>query len=264
MEQLQEIAAQMRDAVARDLGTALCLGEHKGALQHRLGVEREAFRAPLRSRRVEHLGRGNVLCNLGGVRADISVTRTADRGMRFLTLLHHGAQEAGESRYRPGEDCRAEIDIAEHAIQRIRELAIRRGTEQSLRHLGKMLGRRDRKFFLAFEVMEEGTLGQAGGGADIVHGGPRVTLGANDLHRRIEEASPRVGLCGRCAHVVRIPTGWYHVKRVFLLHKFKDIAQKADRAESTSYLGNEKRRTQHLLIADRVHFCLNFTEHWIL
>jgi hypothetical protein len=206
MEELQEVAAQMREAVARDFGAAFRLCEYKGALQHRLRKEREALRAPLGCRRVERFGSGDVLCDLRGVRADVGVTRVADRGVCVVRLLHHGAEEAGEFGDGPGEDRRAEFDIAEQAIQRIRELAIGRGTEKPLSHLGKMCGCGDRQIFLAIEVMEEGALGQAGCRADVVHRGPRIALRADHLHRRIQEASPGIGLCGRRAHVIPFST----------------------------------------------------------
>ncbi len=38
MEQEFDVAAQVRDGVARDLGTAFRLGEDEGALQHRLRI----------------------------------------------------------------------------------------------------------------------------------------------------------------------------------------------------------------------------------
>jgi hypothetical protein len=34
---------------------------------------------------------------LGSVRANIDVTGTADRGVGVVSLLYHGAEEAGES-----------------------------------------------------------------------------------------------------------------------------------------------------------------------
>src|SRR5262249_53583798 len=111
MEPLQEIAAQMCEAVARDFGAAFRLCEYKGTLQHRLRIERETLRAPLRIGRVERFSRGDVLGDLGDVRPDIGVTRVADRGVRVVRLLHHGAEEAGEFGDRSGEDRRAEIDI---------------------------------------------------------------------------------------------------------------------------------------------------------
>ncbi len=46
---------------------------------------------------------------------------------------------------------------------------------------------RDAKVFLAAEVMEESALGHAGGGADVVHRGRGVALGANRITRGGEE-----------------------------------------------------------------------------
>jgi hypothetical protein len=91
-EQLLEIAAEVRDAVARDLGAAFRLGEHEGALQHGLCVKREALGGPCRIvGRVERLRGFDVVGDRGSVRADIGVAGAADRGVRVLGLLHHRA-----------------------------------------------------------------------------------------------------------------------------------------------------------------------------
>ena len=183
----------MRETVARDLGAALRLCEHKGALQNRLGIERQTLRAPLRSGRIERSRRSDVPSNLGSVRADIGVTCAADRGVGVVGLLHHGAEEAGELGDGSDQYRRAEIDVAEQAIQGIRQLAIGRVTEKPLGHLRKMRGRGDRKVFLALEVMKERTLREAGRAADIVHRARRVALRADHMHRRVEQAGARVG-----------------------------------------------------------------------
>src|ERR1700730_10330674 len=122
--------------------------------------------------------------------------------MRVVGLLTHGAEEAGELREGSRQDAGAKIDVAEQAVQRIGELAIRRCAKEPPGHLGKMLGRRDREVFLAFEVVEERALGQAGCGTDVVHGGPRIALRADHLHCRVEETSPRIGMGGCCVHAV--------------------------------------------------------------
>ena len=180
-------------------------------MQHRLRIEREALRAPLRLGRIKRFGRGDVLRDIGSVRADIGVTGAADRGVGVVSFLHHGAEEAGELWEGSGEDSFAEIDIAQQAIQGIRELVIRRVAEKSLGHLRKMRRRGDREIFLALEVMKERTLCQTGRLADVVHRARRVALRADHLHRRIEQAGARVSLAlGRgCVHVLFIPTSWY-------------------------------------------------------
>ena len=214
IKELQEIAAQMRETVARDLGAALRLGEHKGTLQHRLRIEGETLRAPLRFGRIKRFRGRDVLFNLGSVRADISVTCTTDRGVGVVSFLHHGAEEAGELGDRSGEDCRAEIDVAEQAIQGVCESAIGRAPEKLLGHLRKMRSCCDREIFLALEVMKERTLRKAGRAADVVHRARRVALRADHMHCRVEQASSRVRLLAgrRCIHEQYIPTGWYAVK----------------------------------------------------
>ena len=145
------------------------------------------------------------------MRADIGVTGAADRGVGVLSFLHHCAKEARKFGDWPREDRRAEIDIAEQAIQGIRELTIRRAAEKPLGHLRKMRRRSDREIFLALEVMKERTLREAGRAADIVHRARRVALRADHLHRRVEQAGARVrlGLAGDCLHVTVVPTSWY-------------------------------------------------------
>ena len=186
-------------------------------MQHRLRIERKALRAPLHRGRIKRFGRGDVLRDIGSVRADIGVTGATDRGVGVVSFLHHGAEEAGELWEGSGEDSCAEIDIAEQAIQGIREPAIRRVAEKPLGHLRKMRGRGDREIFLALEVMKESTLCQTGRLADIVHRARRVALRADHLHRRIEQAGARVRLAlGRgCVHVLFIPTGWYLRQAVY-------------------------------------------------
>jgi len=186
-------------------------------LQHRLCIEREALRAPFRRGRVERFGRGDVLCDIGSVRADIGVTGAADRGVGVVGLLHHGAEEAREFGDWPREDRRAEIDITEQAIQRIGELAIRRVAEKPLGHLRKMRHRGDREVFLALEVMKERTLRKMGRAADVVDRARRVALRADHLHRRVEQAGARVRLGpGRgCVHVLQYQPVGMLVKGLF-------------------------------------------------
>jgi hypothetical protein len=50
-----------------------------------------------------------------------------------------------------------------------------------------MIGGSDAERFLAFEVMEEGALGDAGRGAEIIHGRRRITLGADRPQRGVKD-----------------------------------------------------------------------------
>ena len=88
--------------------------------------------------------------------ADAGVTRAADRGRRLVNLLHHGADEAGKFGDFSGQDRFAEIDVAEHALQRIGMPVVGRGREKRAGRLRPIFGGRDRERFLAVEVMEEG------------------------------------------------------------------------------------------------------------
>src|SRR5215472_17982323 len=119
-----DVAAQVRDALARDLGTALRFRQDERALQHRLRMKRETLGAPGRTGCVQCLRGLDVLRDVRRMGADIGVTGLADRGMRVVGLLHHGAEKACERGDGPVDDGRAEIDVAEQAIQWIGGVAI--------------------------------------------------------------------------------------------------------------------------------------------
>src|SRR5579883_2627412 len=91
----------MRDAVARDLGATLGLGENERSLQHRLGVKSEALGAPCRVGRVKRLGGGDVLGDAVGMPDDVGLARLPDRRMRIVGLLHHGARRQVNSAIGP-------------------------------------------------------------------------------------------------------------------------------------------------------------------
>ena len=46
---------------------------------------------------------------------------------------------------------------------------------------------RDRAGFLAFEMMEERALGETSLGADVFDARGRIALGADHMHRRVEQ-----------------------------------------------------------------------------
>ena len=124
MKQELDVAAEMRHALARDLGTALCFRNHEGTLQYRLRIERETLSGPARLGRVQRFRQGDVLGDAGGVDANISLARAADRGVGLVGLLHHRAKEAGELGDGAGDDRAPEMDVAEQAIERISEFPI--------------------------------------------------------------------------------------------------------------------------------------------
>jgi len=114
----------MVEAFDGDFRAVLGLGEDKGALQHRLGVKREALRSPRRLGRVERLGGGEVAHQPVGVLADVAVAGLANGGMGFVGLLHHRAEQAGELRQLALKNSFAEIYVAERARRRIGQGAI--------------------------------------------------------------------------------------------------------------------------------------------
>src|SRR5258707_1140475 len=75
------------------------------------------------------------------------------------------------------------------------------------RHFPELRGRGHCQVFLALEVMEEGALGEAGRPADVIHRRRRISLRANDMHRRVQEASSGIALARCCAvHTIQYVT----------------------------------------------------------
>lgn len=106
-----------------------------------------------------------------GMGADAAVAGLANGRSRLIGLLQHGADEAGEIGHAALQQDLAEGDMAEHAVERIGKIVTGRSGEQGARHLGPMLGGGAPQFVLALEMMEEGVLGDAGGGAGLVDRG---------------------------------------------------------------------------------------------
>jgi len=79
--------------------------------------------------------------------------------VRVVDLLDHGPDEAREIGQVTLEDRFAEVHIRKQPLDWIGQLAIGRGGEKRAGHLSPIRGRRERKVFLASEVMEEAALG---------------------------------------------------------------------------------------------------------
>src|ERR1700730_14138184 len=96
VEQHFQISPEVPEAFGGDLWSVLCLGQNERALDHGLGVEPKALGAPRRIGSIAGLGFGNILGDLGGMRADMRVAGFANRRMGLEGLLNHRAKQAGE------------------------------------------------------------------------------------------------------------------------------------------------------------------------
>src|SRR6185437_4886104 len=170
----------MIDARSSDLRIAFGLGQDERALQHRLGVKRQASRRPITANAVTVHGFGDIRLDLGRVAADAGIARIANLGAGLIDFLHHSSDKAGEFGNRAGEDRLAEIDVAENPLERISMAVVRRGRGNAER-------------FLGLEVMKEGPLGNTSFGAQLVDGRGRIALGADHRQGRVEKLLPGGG-----------------------------------------------------------------------
>src|SRR5262249_23975159 len=125
----------------------------------------------------------------------------------------------------------AQVDVAEHAVERVGQLVVGGPGKERPRHLRPVIDGGDGQIFLAVEVMEKGPLGYAGSGAKILDRRCRVPVGANARQGRPQDlVLGRIclgsALCilwtSFSGHVSRplserppdryIPTSWYAVK----------------------------------------------------
>src|ERR1700731_35403 len=124
VEQHLQIAPEMLKAFSGDLRPVFRLSQNEGALDHGLGVKPEALGAPRRVGSIAGLGFGNVLSDLGGMRADMRVAGFANGRMGLEGLLNHRAKQAGEFRQATLENRHPEIDVTQKALQGIMQSAI--------------------------------------------------------------------------------------------------------------------------------------------
>src|SRR5208337_1831633 len=107
--------------------------------------------------------------------------------MRGVNFLNRRAKQAGVLRNIPLQHRGAEIDVAEHAVARIGIGVVGGSAEHRRGHRPELLDGGYAEPLLAFEMVEEGALGQARRSTYVVHRGGRVTLRANDITGGIEQ-----------------------------------------------------------------------------
>ena len=178
---------EMIDAGSGDGWAAFGFGENERALKDGLGVECEAFGGPVGVDAVQLDGLGDVGYESGRVLADAFVAGIAEGRMGVVDLLHHGSDEAGELGQLAAEECLAEVDVAEEAIEWVGEEAVRGGGEEASCDEAPVVGCLEGEVFFAFEVMEEAAFGEFGGFTDVFDACCGVAFGADDLEGGVEE-----------------------------------------------------------------------------
>jgi len=195
-----QIAIQVVDAVCGHRRAAGGLGQDESALQNRLRVQRKRSSAPVGRKPTGVDGRPDVGFQRGGVAGDAARAGVAKGRDGLIGLLHHGADEAGEFRYLALQQSLAEGNVAEHALQRIGVVVIRRSGKQRAGDLRPVIRRRYGQRILAPEMMEESALGDARCRAKLIDAGRRIAFGPHHRQRRIEQLRPGIGLCGGSGH----------------------------------------------------------------
>ena len=119
VEEQFDVAAQMIDQLDGELGSTCSFRKNESALQHNLSVQSQAASGPSRLD-VPCFDRGGYIrLDPLGMTADRAGASIADRRMAVIGFLYHRAHEAGELTHRAGQNCFAEVDVAEHAVERI-------------------------------------------------------------------------------------------------------------------------------------------------
>lgn len=101
-----------------------CLSQNEGALDNRLDILSEARSTPSSVAAVGVHCRRDVGFEHGGVFAQALLAGYADGRMCLVSLLHHGAQKAGEFGQLPLQQRLAKLHVAQEPIQRVGELPI--------------------------------------------------------------------------------------------------------------------------------------------
>ena len=114
--------------------------------------------------------------------------------MGSIGFLHHRADETGELIQFAAYQFTPEIDVAEHAIERIGVVVIRRGGEKRACYFRPVIGGRDAQRFLARKMMEERALGDARRRTEVVDRRRGIALGADLGERRLQHFVARGGL----------------------------------------------------------------------
>jgi hypothetical protein len=174
-----------------DVAVVFCFCENERALEGGLGIEREAFRGPLR----EHVPLTDRFFDVGNQRrsvlVDTAIAGIADGRVCVVDLLHHGAGEAGVVGQLAHEQGFAEIDISQQAVERVSECVIGRGGKERGAAFDPVVGGGQRQLFLAIEVVEEASFGQAGGFADVLNARGGISLSADYVEGRVEDPGLR-------------------------------------------------------------------------
>src|SRR5580698_1511850 len=95
MKEKLQVALQMIEVLAHDLGTFLGLRKHEGALQNRLNEVTHGLGAPSSFWRIELLGRFEVRNECGDVPGQSAITGSPDVGVRGIRFLHQCSEQAG-------------------------------------------------------------------------------------------------------------------------------------------------------------------------
>src|SRR5262245_65983426 len=110
----------MIDRFGRELGSTGSLRKNESALQNCLSVQSQAASGLLHLDAVCFDRSGYIRFDLLGMAADRAGASIADRRMAVVGFLDHRADETGELRHRAGQNRFAEVDVTEHAVERVR------------------------------------------------------------------------------------------------------------------------------------------------
>ena len=118
-------------AFPRKLGIVPCLRQDEPALDDGLRVSREALGSPVARDATLLSCRLDIGLQRCRMAEDAAATGIANVRRAGVNLLRHRSDQAGELGEVAGDDCLAERDIGENAIQRIGRIVIWRGVEES-------------------------------------------------------------------------------------------------------------------------------------
>ena len=154
----------MIQALRRNGGGPLRLGEDESALNDRLHVQRQTLRGPIGSHAVFPHGGANVRFKRLRMPTDAFFASGADLGMCAIGFLNDSSDEAGEFRQFASQKRSTKFNVREESIARIGRLMIRRRGEKLTCARLPVRGRAKSQVLLALEVMKETPLCQAGFG----------------------------------------------------------------------------------------------------
>ena len=166
----------MIDARGRDSRAALGLRHDEGPLQHRLCMQRQARGGPWGVYPMALHRLRDIRFHLGGVSADARRARLANVGVGAIDFLHHGPDKTGELGDFTFEDELAEIEVAQHAIERVAPPVVRCVLEKYARNVRPVISRGHCQRFFSLEMMKECSLGNSGLCADLIDRSGRIPL----------------------------------------------------------------------------------------